>query len=361
VALQSCVVKRYSRSMQHPTHRANATRMNRRRLLAWGGALLAVGTSSAAEAPQRTSGPAAAAALPAPPAIPVPAHWSAAPRIALWPGSPPGAATFDATPPPADWPASYRRSVAMPELHVFRPERPNGRAILAIPGGAYWFVSIVNEGADLAPRLNERGYTVFVLTYRLPGEGWAARADVPLQDAQRAMRVIRSRAREFGLDARQVSVIGFSAGGHLAATLATRHADVTYAPVDAVDALDARPQAAALVYPVVTLRDPLTHALSRRLLLGDAPSPVDVDRRSAERHVDAATPPLFLVHAIDDTAVPAENSLQMMQAMRSAARPVELHLLQEGGHAFGVGRPGTPSAQWIDLLCAWLDRLPRQD
>jgi acetyl esterase/lipase len=245
----------------------------------------------------------------------------------------------------------------MPELHVFLPERPNGRSLLVMPGGAYWFVSVVNEGAELAPLLTRKGYAVFVLTYRLPGEGWAARADVPLQDAQRAMRLIRSRASAYGIDPARLAALGFSAGGHLAATLATRHADRTYAPVDAADAMDARPVATALIYPVITLRDPWTHELSRSLLLGEKPDRATIDRHSAELRVSAATPPLFLVHAMDDTAVPVDNSLRMMQAMREAGRPVEAHLLQEGGHAFGIGRPGTPSAQWIDLMCAWLERI----
>jgi acetyl esterase/lipase len=195
-----------------------------------------------------------------------------------------------------------------------------------------------------------------VLTYRLPGEGWSAPSDVPLQDAQRALRLIRARAADYAVDAAKVAVLGFSAGGHLAATLATGHGERVYAPVDAVDEQSARPHAVALVYPVVTLRDPWTHEQSRQLLLGEHPSREAVDRRSAELHVDASTPPLFLVHALDDSAVPAENSLRLLEAMRSANRPAEVHLLQEGGHAFGVGQPGTPSAQWIELMSAWLRR-----
>jgi acetyl esterase/lipase len=301
-------------------------------------------------------GPARAAEPPAPPAIPVPANWQRAPRLPIWPGRSPGSDSFAPAAPPAGWPASYVRAISVPELRVFRPARPNGRAILVMPGGAYWFVSVVNEGAELAPRLTARGYTVFVLTYRLPGEGWAARSDVPLQDAQRAMRMIRMRARTYGLDSKRIAALGFSAGGHLAATLATRHAERAYAAIDGTDELDAQPWATGLIYPVITMRDRWTHELSRRLLLGDQPTVEQIDRRSAELHVDAATSPLFLCHAMDDTAVPVENSLRMMNAMRAAQRPVEAHLLQEGGHAFGVGRPGTPSAQWIELFCAWLDR-----
>lgn len=335
----------YDADVLQSTGKTNMQELDRRQLLGLGVAMLAGGVSIAT-----------AAEPPAPPSLAMPAHWNRAPRLPLWPNLPPGAETFAPPPTPADWPASYVRNVATPELRVFRPARSNGRAILVMPGGAYWFVSIVNEGAELAPRLTSRGYTVFVLTYRLPGEGWAARADVPLQDAQRALRLIRARAREYGLDAHRVAALGFSAGGHLAATLATRHAERVYAAQDAVDELDARPVATGLIYPVISLRDPWTHALSRQLLLGENPSREQIDRRSAELLIDADTSPLFLCHALDDTAVPADNTLMAMTAMREAGRPVEAHLLQQGGHAFGVGRPGTPSAYWIEQFCAWLDR-----
>jgi acetyl esterase/lipase len=322
----------------------------RRSLLAASGATLLIAASSLKAATQNT-----AKEPPPPPPLPIPDHWTAAPTIALWPGAAPGAESFRRA-TPASWPEAFRRGIEMPELRVFRPATANGQAILVIPGGAYWFISFVNEGADLAPRLTERGYTVFVLAYRLPSEGWARRADVPLQDAQRAMRVIRAQASQYGIDARTVSTLGFSAGGHLAATLAAQHSESVYQAVDIGDAIDARPHATGLIYPVVTMQKPWTHDLSRQLLLGSTPSRALVNHRSAELQVNAHTSPLFLVHAYDDTAVPIENSLRMISAMRTARRPVEAHLLQEGGHAFGVGRPGTPSAQWIDLFCAWLAR-----
>jgi acetyl esterase/lipase len=319
--------------------------LDRRRLLMLGSAMLLAGNAAGQDAD------------PPPPPADLPDNWRRAPSLKLWPGVPPGAATYKAQTLPAGWTAAYRRNVAMPELQIFRPGKPNGISVLAMPGGAYWFVSVANEGAELAPRLTSRGFTVFVLTYRLPGEGWGARSDVPLQDAQRAVRLIRSKAAEFRIDPAKVAALGFSAGGHLAATLATQHAEQTYAAVDAADRQEARPFAAGLIYPVVTMRNPWTHEKSRRLLLGDQPTAAEVDRRSAELHVGASTPPLFLVHAMDDAAVPVDNSLRLMNAMREAKRPVEAHLLQEGGHAFGIGRPGTPSAQWIDLMSAWLERL----
>ncbi len=299
----------------------------------------------------------AARLTPPPRPLGLPASWSAAPTIALWPGEPPGGAGFKAQSLASDWPAVFVRNTASPALHVFRPPQPDGRALLVIPGGAYQFVSVANEGIDLAARMTPLGVTLFVLTYRLPGEGWAPRADVPLQDAQRAMRVIRAQAGSLGIDAETLAVVGFSAGGHLAATLATEHSERVYADVDSTDRLSAEPFGVGLVYPVVTMLEQWTHKLSRDLLLGESPTKAEIERRSAELHVDARTPPTFVVHAFDDRAVPVENSLRFVDAMRKAERPVEAHLLQEGDHAFGVGYPQSPSAQWIDLFDAWWRRL----
>lgn len=294
---------------------------------------------------------------PPPPPKAVPKAWLDAPRIALWPGNPPGAEGFKPQPLPSDWSPVFLRNVAQPDLRIFRPPHPTGEALLVIPGGAYWFVSAANEGVDLAQRMITYGVTVCVLTYRLPGEGWKNRSDVPLQDAQRAMRVMRSRASQLGIDAKKISVLGFSAGGHLTATLATQHSERTYDPVDSADELDARPTAAGLIYPVVTMEKPLTHEMSRKLLLGDSPTDEQIAHRSAERHVSSDTPPTFIAHAFDDEAVPVDNSLRFMNAMRSAHRPVEAHLLQEGGHAFGVGYPHSPSEYWVPLFASWLQRV----
>jgi acetyl esterase/lipase len=315
-----------------------------------GGTLLATGALARdGRTDEKLPRPAAAAALPA--------TWINAPTVPLWPGEPPGAAGFSPQPLPSDWAPVFLRNVAKPELRVFRSARPNGRGLLVIPGGSYWFVSVANEGAEVAARMTALGTTVFVLTYRLPGEGWQNRSDVPLQDAQRAMRLIRSNAARFAIEPNNVSVVGFSAGGHLAATLATQHAEPTYAGVDRADEMSARPFAVGLLYPVVTMERPWTHEISRKLLFGESPTDLEVERRSAERHVSSTTPPIFTVHAIDDGAVPVENSVNLMNSMRDAKRPVEAHLLQEGGHAFGVGRPGTPSEHWISLFHSWLGRV----
>jgi acetyl esterase/lipase len=288
---------------------------------------------------------------------PLPAEWLAAPRIGLWDKAPPGApdtapiksATLDPV---------FITGVAMPEMRVFRPEKSNGRAVLTIPGGAYNFVSIRNEGTDVARALTARGYTVFVLVYRLPGEGWAERWNVPLQDAQRAMRLIRAQAERHGIDPATVAVLGFSAGGHLAASLITDASGPVYAPRDAADNLDARPSCAGLIYPVIAATAPYTHALSAQTLLGPSPAPDLIALRSPAQHVANTTPPTFLVHALDDEAVPYQNSALFLGAMQAAKRPVEAHYFEEGAHGFGIGPANAPAGQWPALFDAFLRRHP---
>lgn len=302
---------------------------------------------------------AATLSIPAPPQH-LPAAWARAEVLTLWTGPAPGHEGFHRAELPPASPEVFLENVESPDLHVFRPQRSKRRGLLVIPGGAYKFVSVANEGVAMAERLCPLGYTVFVLTYRLPGEGWGGRSDVPLQDAQRAMRIIRSRAARYSIDPATVGAMGFSAGGHLAASLAVGHAEHVYEARDEVDALPARPHSAALIYPVITMDNRWTHGLSRTQLLGDAPSEERVALRSPNLHIDAQTPPVFIAHAMDDRAVPVENSFLMLEALRAEGRPVEAHLLQEGGHAFGTGHPGTPSALWVDLYASWLGRLPEE-
>jgi acetyl esterase/lipase len=300
------------------------------------------------------------------PAAAMPADWSRdwppAEMIPLWPGQPPGRiAGFVAPALPAgwtgDWPPHFLRRTMMPTLAIFRPARPTGEALLLCPGGAYVFVSALGEGIEVARRFNALGVTVFLLNYRLPGEGWRDRADVPLQDAQRAMRLIRARAAAFGIRADRVGVLGFSAGGHLAATLAVDHGETVYDPVDDADAHSARPDHAGLIYPVIRMDGPHVHARSRDELLGPAPSPEAIARRSPNLRVSPATPPCFIAHAQDDVSVPVENGLEMFAALRAARIGCEGHFFAEGQHAFGIGRAGQPNALWPDLFIGWMRRL----
>ena len=274
-------------------------------------------------------------------------------RLRLWPGDPPGGRSG----PPlvlAQAPDGNLSGIAVPELHVYRPARPTGTAALIAPGGGYRIVSSENEGTEQAAWLTRLGVTAFVLHYRLPGEGWRDRRDAPLQDAQRAVRLIRARAGSYGIDPARVLALGFSAGGHLVGSLATRHAEATYAPVDGADALSARPDLVALIYAVVTLAPRFAHGGSRNALLGPGADETTIRRYSVETRVDAATPPVFLMQAADDDTVPVENALLMYGAMRTAGRPVEMHLFANGGHGFGVRLPpSNPASAWPTLLSAF--------
>jgi acetyl esterase/lipase len=229
----------------------------------------------------------------------------------------------------------WLRGVAEPHVGVFRPAKPDGRAVLVIPGGGYEFVSVHNEGIDVAAELTAQGITCFVLAYRLPGEGWDKRVDVPLQDAQRAMRLIRARAASWGIDPAKLGVLGFSAGGHLAAMLAVGHADPVYAAVDAADALPAHPAYAGLGYAVVSYT---TNGFDTRTDSGlwvGLPDAATAARYDPLARVSTATPPCFVFHAVDDGTVPIRQSIAWMESCLAAKVPVETHLFEKGGHGFG--------------------------
>ena len=284
--------------------------------------------------------------------------------IELWPDGPPGGAVpglVEVIDQRSHDPAIADRAIhgiTRPRMVVFRPARPNGAAVLIAPGGGYRWVVVDKEGYEFGRWLAARGFTAFVLFYRLPGEGWSVGADTPLQDAQRAMRLIRHRARAYGLDPARIAALGFSAGGHVCADLAARFATPVYAPVDAADALPARPICAAPLYPVISMDAAIAHPGSRKLLLGSSPSPADEAKHSPDRLVGADAPPHFLLHAEDDTTVPVENTLWLHAALRARKIPVEMHLFAEGGHGFGLRlAAGKPVAIWPDLWLAWARRL----
>jgi acetyl esterase/lipase len=307
------------------------------------------------------SGAAAQTALPAAPGNPPLTLSQPDETIDLWPKGAPG---MPAKPPievtterSEDTSKLNDRSVSgvtVPRMAVFRPAKPNGASLLVFPGGSYVRMAMDKEGYEIGRLLAAGGVTVFVLFYRLPGEGWANRADVPLQDAQRAMRLIRSRAAKYRLDPDRIGAMGFSAGGHLCADLVARFATKTYDPVDAADALSARPMIAAPIYPVVSMDLSVAHAGSRQALLGPNPSPALIAAHSPDRNITPASPPCFLCAAEDDATVPVENSLLLHAALRAAKVPAELHLFAEGGHGFGLrGVTGKPAAVWPELFVAW--------
>jgi acetyl esterase/lipase len=280
--------------------------------------------------------------------------------VALWPGAAPGAPAVlpqeQVTERSGD-PARLDRimqAVASPRMAVFRPQQPGGAAVLIAPGGGYAHVVIDKEGFELGRWLAARGITAFVLFYRLPHQGWAAGPDVALSDAQRAMRLIRQTHADYAIDPARVSVMGFSAGGHVAASLATRFAAPAYHPVDAADAVSARPNAAALIYPVISMRTELAHAGSRQCLLGAEPPPALIMAHSPEANVPADAPSFFLLHAEDDAAVPVGNTLALRDALKAQGIAVDTHLYAQGGHGFGISRAaGKPVAHWPELWLAW--------
>ncbi|OYX29293.1 MAG: alpha/beta hydrolase [Brevundimonas subvibrioides] len=245
--------------------------------------------------------------------------------------------------------------VREPWLAIRRPAQPNGAAILMIPGGGYQRVAVSKAGGSIDAGLADLGFSVFVMNYRLPADGWAAGPDVALQDAQRAIRMVRARAADLGFDPARVTVAGFSAGGHVAGRLATAFNRDAYAPIDAIDRLPTRPDSAGLMFPVVTMIDPYAHTVSARALLGPAPSWALRDAYSVERHVPADAPPLFLAAAADDRVVSAENSLLLWQAYRAERLPCELHIFEKGGHGLTTTTSDARPA-WMELLSAFLTR-----
>ncbi len=284
-----------------------------------------------------------------------PSEW-----VALWPGTAPGApaslpdeAIVERSADPAR-PDRIMQSIAQPRMAVFRPAQPGGAAVLIAPGGGYRHVVIDKEGFEMARWLAARGVTAFVLFYRLPHQGWAAGPDVPLADAQRALRLIRHEHAAYDIDPQRISVMGFSAGGHVAASLATGFARATYAPLDAADRLSARPDGAALIYPVIAMREALAHPGSRERLLGASPRAEQELAHSPDHNVPADAPPCFMLHAEDDDVVPVGNTLAMRDGLKARGITVDTHLYASGGHGFGISRaPGKPVAVWPEAWLAW--------
>ncbi|EZP36392.1 alpha/beta hydrolase [Janthinobacterium lividum] len=278
-------------------------------------------------------------------------HAGAAPpgAIVLWPGEPPGGA---APGPQRDSAKGSITQVEQPYLIAHHPAQPNGIAILLVSGGGYAHIEAGKESGPAASWLQTQGITAFELVYRLPQEGGGVAA--PFQDGQRAMRVIRARAAEWGIDPVRIGMLGFSAGAHLAGMTAVQPDAVRYAPVDAVDGVSARPDFAVLLYPVLTMQRPFDTTHAKKQLLGAHPTLAARDALSVELHVDTRTPPTFIAQALDDRVSPPENSILMAAALRRAGVSVELHQFQSGGHGWGLGKPGSAPAAWPQLLLAWL-------
>lgn len=243
-------------------------------------------------------------------------------------------------------------NVHVPTLTYFPAagSRADRAAVIICPGGGYRLLAWGHEGLDVARRLNAMGVSAFILKYRLAEYGHPA----PLQDVLRAVRTVRSRAAEFGVSPQRIGVLGFSAGGHLTATAATLFDAPEGRTGAAIDAVSARPDFVALIYPVITFTGPFAHAGSRRSLIGENPSPAHIERLSADLQVTKNTPPAFLVHTAEDKGVPLENSVQFYQAVRAAGGSAELHLYEKGPHGFGLGKDLGPASDWPARLETWM-------
>ena len=271
------------------------------------------------------------------------------PVIDLWPEGVPGLRT-DATPEKST--EGHVSNVHHPTLTVYPAPAGTaaGTAVVICPGGGYGVLSIEKEGTEPARWFNALGVTAFVLKYRMAEYGHPA----PLRDVLRAMRLVRSRAAEFGVRTDRIGVMGFSAGGHLASCAGTLYDAPEGRTGAALDAISARPDFLLLIYPVITLKDPYAHAGSRRNLLGEHPAKAAIEHLSTELQVTANTPPAFLLTSFEDHTVPAENSIGFFEAMRRAGVPAELHAFEKGPHGVGL-RPGFgPIADWPRLAEQWL-------
>jgi pectinesterase len=245
--------------------------------------------------------------------------------------------------------------ISRPTLTVYKPQKPNGKAVIICPGGGYSILAFDKEGTRVAEEMNRWGITAFVLKNRLPDDSINIdKSLAPLQDAQQAIRLIRQQAKNFGINPRQIGIMGFSAGGHLASSAATHFnfkADATNN-----DTTSARPDFAILIYPVISFDSSITHKGSRNNLVGTTPSKEKELFFSNDTQVSAATPPSFLVHASDDGAVPVENSIRYYQSCIKYKVPVEMHLYPKGGHGFGMNNKTTDD-NWLERLKNWLQKL----
>ncbi|WAC10198.1 alpha/beta hydrolase [Dyadobacter pollutisoli] len=237
--------------------------------------------------------------------------------------------------------------------YIAPKETATGAAVMICPGGGYGILAASHEGSDFAKWFNDRGISAFVLKYRLPNEkAMTHQHEVPLMDAMQGMKLIRQNAAKWNIDLNKIGVMGFSAGGHLAATLSTHY------NMGEKASKDAKPDFSILLYPVISLQPSIAHGGSRDNLLGPDKSEELIKYYSNELQVSDQTPPAFLVHAMDDTGVPVENSIQYYLALKNKKIPAEMHLYPKGGHGYGMRTEGKGSlANWPAAMEGWLKSL----
>ena len=253
-------------------------------------------------------------------------------------------------------------NVQKPTIEVYLPKKEiaNGKAVVIFPGGGYGFIAYDWEGINIAKFLNTKGIAGIVVKYRLPNsKSLKVSSNAPLQDAQRAIRLVRSNAKKWNINSDELGILGFSAGGHLASTLGTHFNDEIYKAKDKIDSISAKPSFMALVYPVITfVKEEYVHKGSRNNLLQNlVASEASKKQFSAELNITKETPKTFLVHATDDSAVPVENSLLMYSALKNKGVPVQMHIYESGGHGFALGLKNKKLSNWTNLLVNWINNL----
>jgi len=243
-----------------------------------------------------------------------------------------------------------------PTLTIYLPtqDKATGAAVVICPGGGYGHLAMDHEGHQIGQWLNSFGVAGFIVAYRHRNSGAGYGHPAPIQDAQRAIKTVRSRAAEWGVDANRIGILGFSAGGHLASTAATHFNESFCEPRDAIDRVSARPDFAVLVYPVISFTEPFTHVGSRTNLLGADAGPALIEKFSNEKQVTPQTPPTFLFHTWEDTGVPAENSIAFYLALRKAKVPAEMHIFLKGPHGIGLGANRGAASAWPGLCQSWM-------
>jgi acetyl esterase/lipase len=273
-------------------------------------------------------------------------------EIMLWPGAPPGNGGVTGPEKIGETGTGLGAlsNIANARMRVYRPQVSNGTAVLIAGGGGYFRIQLEKESTPAAERLQSRGFTVFELIYRLPNDGWDS--SVPFMDAQRAMKVIRTRAAEFGVDPARIGIMGFSAGGHLAGFTALQPDRSLYVGGDVYEQASARPDFAVLLFPVVSLRKPF-ETRTRREIIGENPTAKAENAWSLDTYASKDAPPIIIFASANDTITPPGHSLVLFEKLNAAGASSELHMFRNGGHGWGVGRPGQVISQWPRIFETW--------
>lgn len=271
-------------------------------------------------------------------------------KLKVWPNGAPDSNGM--TLPEETYEGKRVRNVSEAEMYVYLPKIGinTGAAVVICPGGGYMIEAMDHEGYDLAEWLATQGVAGIVLKYRLP----YGHDQIPLEDAQRALRIVRQKAAEWGINPSKIGIAGSSAGGHLASTAGTRFDLGKPESTDPLEKYSCRPDFMLLLYPVITFSEEFGHMGSRTNLIGTGNKWELVEKYSNELHVTPQTPPTFLILADDDGGVPPRNSIEFYMALKKYKIPAEMHIFRDGGHGFGMNKKNLPVDQWPNLFAQWM-------